>query len=255
MQTASFVTVTLFKDGQRVAGFGAAHDLPREWTQTDIDLVRDVARAHLGRRRARARRVLRSASRTSRLRLALEASAGGSWSWIAATNQVDWDDRCQRPVRSSTTMSRPKPTRGCHVVHDEDRPRMRAAMQEMMSSTDRDLVGAHVPGRETRRHGALGAEPRPAPTAMTTDASCSSLVSTSTSTATAAWRRPRARSVTRNTIARCAHCSRPPRRASCRCDAGGVIVSANQAFEAMFGWPPGELIAQHGRSNDAAGVS
>jgi len=45
------------------------------------------------------------------------------------------------------------------------------------------------------------------------------------------------RAATRNTIARCGRCSRPPRRASSR-RRRGLIATANQAFEAMFGWPP-----------------
>ena len=40
---------TLFKDGRMVAAFGANQDTPRVWTRPRSQLVRDVARTHLGR--------------------------------------------------------------------------------------------------------------------------------------------------------------------------------------------------------------
>ena len=241
MQTASFVTVTLFKDGQRVAGFGAAHDRPRVWTQTDIDLVRDVAeRTWDAVERARAESALREQDK--RLRLALEASAGGSWSWVAATNQVDWDDRCRalygftpdEPAQTDAWLPR---------VHEEDRPRMRAAMQEMMSSTtgtswentfrivkpdgtvrwvqsraraDRDENGRllQLTGLDLDfdRHRRLEEAER-AQRDEEHDRALRTLLETAT-------------------------------QGIVSVDAGGVIVSANQAFEAMFGWSPGELIGR-----------
>ena len=77
---AAFVGVALFKDGQMVAAFGANHDTPRVWTAGEIDLVREVAeRTWDAVERTRAEAALRE--QKQRLRLALEASAGGSWTW------------------------------------------------------------------------------------------------------------------------------------------------------------------------------
>jgi PAS domain S-box-containing protein len=135
MQVAAFATITIFKDGQRTAGFGAAHDVPRVWTRTEIDLVRDVTeRTWEAVERARAESALREQDK--RLRLALDASAGGSWSWVAETNQADWDEPFRalygftpdEPARSDTWLQR---------VHEEDRPRMLASLQETMASTTR----------------------------------------------------------------------------------------------------------------------
>ena len=90
-QIAAFVGVTLFKGGRMVAAFGANHVTPRVWTPTEIELVRDVAeRTWDAVERTRAEAALRE--QKQRLRLALEASAGGSWTWDRRTNQVDWDD-------------------------------------------------------------------------------------------------------------------------------------------------------------------
>ena len=85
-QIAAFVGVALFKDGQMVAAFGVNHDTPRVWTATEIELVRDVAeRTWDAVERTRAEAALRE--QQTRLRLALEASAGGSWTWDLRTNR------------------------------------------------------------------------------------------------------------------------------------------------------------------------
>ena len=94
-QIAAFVGVTLIKGGRMVAAFGANHVTPRVWTPTEIELVRDVAeRTWDAVERTRAEAALRE--QEQRLRLALEASAGGSWTWDRRTNQADWDDDSAR---------------------------------------------------------------------------------------------------------------------------------------------------------------
>ena len=79
-QIAALVGVARFKDGQMVAAFGVNHDTPRVWTAGEIELVREVAeRTWDAVERTRAEAALRE--QKTRLRLALEASAGGSWTW------------------------------------------------------------------------------------------------------------------------------------------------------------------------------
>jgi GAF domain-containing protein len=91
-QIAAFIGTTLFKGGRMVAAFGANHVAPRIWTASEIELVRDVGeRTWDAVERTRAEAALRE--QEQRLRVALDASAGGSWTWIAATGQVDWDER------------------------------------------------------------------------------------------------------------------------------------------------------------------
>ena len=86
-QIAAFVGTTLLKGGRMVAVFGANHVSPRAWTPSEVELVHDVAeRTWDAVERTRAEAALRE--QKQRLRIALEASAGGSWTWIAATNQV-----------------------------------------------------------------------------------------------------------------------------------------------------------------------
>lgn len=241
-QVASFMGQTLFKGGRAVAGFGASHDTPRLWTQAEIDLVRDVAvRTWDAVERTRAESALREQDR--RLRLALEASAGGSWSWVAETNQVDWDERFRalygftpdEPARTEAWLPR---------VHEDDRARMLASMQEMLTSTTKtswentfrivrpDGTVGWIQSRGRADRGADGQilrltgldldfnrhrrleEAEQAQRDAAHDRALRTLLETATQGIVSA-------------------------------DGDGVIVTANHAFEAMFGWPPNELVGQN----------
>lgn len=241
MQVAAYVNVTLFKDGQRMAGFGATHNRPRAWTQTEIDLVRDVAeRTWDAVERTRAESVLREQDK--RLRLALEASAGGSWSWFPDTNQADWDTRFRslygftpdEPARSEAWLPR---------VHEEDRPRMLAVMQEMTTATNKtswentfriarpDGTVAWVQSRVRADRDADGRIVRL--TGLDLDFDSHRRLEE----AERAQRDEEHDRALRTLL-------ETATQGIVSVDADGVIVSANQAFEAMFGWPAGELIGQ-----------
>jgi PAS domain S-box-containing protein len=241
LQTASFVTITLFKDGQRMAGFGAAHDGPRVWTQAEIDLVRDVAaRTWEASERARAESALREQDK--RLRLALEASAGGLWSWDIATNRVYWDERfralygftADEPARSDKWLAR---------VHEEDRPRMLAARLEKLSSATEsswefvfrivtpDGTVRWIQSRGRADHDAGGRVRRL--TGLDLDFDRHQRLEE----AERAQRDEEHDRALRTLL-------ETATQGIVSVDADGVIVSANHAFETVFGWPPGELIGQ-----------
>src|SRR5262249_11554768 len=130
------VGVTLFKGGRMVAAFGANHDRPRVWTPSEIELVRDVAeRTWDAVERTRAEAALRE--QKHRLGLALEASTGGCWTWVAATTQVDWDERFRalygfRPDEPAT------PDAWFPRVHEDDRPQALALLDEILTSKTKD---------------------------------------------------------------------------------------------------------------------
>jgi len=240
-QIHAFVGAALFKDGRMVAAFGANHASPRRWTATDAELVRDVAERTwdaVGRTRAEA--ALRR--QEQRLRLALEASAGGSWTWIAATNQVDWDERFRAlygfaPDQPATADAWPS------RIHVEDRPRVLALLNELLTSKTKDswedtfrivkpdgtvawiqsrgraerdahgnvtrLTGLDLDFNEHRR----SEEAQQARRDEEHDRALRTLLET----------------VTQGIVS---------------VDARGTVVTANDAFEAMFGWGAGELIGQ-----------
>jgi PAS domain S-box-containing protein len=85
--------------------------------------------------RVRAKEALQE--REQRLRLALDASGGGSWTWDARTGRVDWDDRfrtlygfiAEEPASADAWPSR---------VHEEDRPRVLGVLDEILRTTARN---------------------------------------------------------------------------------------------------------------------
>jgi PAS domain S-box-containing protein len=240
-QMAAFVGTSLFKGGRMVAAFGANHVAPRIWTASEIELVREVGeRTWDAVERTRAEAALHE--QKQRLRVALEASAGGSWTWIAATNQVDWDERFRvlygftpdEPATSDAWMPR---------VHEDDRPRVLALLDEMLTSKTKDAwentfrivrpdgtvawiqsrgrADRDADGNVTRLTGLdldfnehqRTEEARQARRDSEHDRGLRTLLETAT-------------------------------QGIVSVDAQGVIVTANHAFEAMFGWGRGELIGQ-----------
>src|SRR6267142_1125469 len=135
-QIAAFIATTLLKNGQLVAVFGANHLTPRVWTPSEVELVHDVAaRTWDAVERTRAEAVLRE--QKQRLGVALEASAGGSWTWVAATNQVDWDERF-RALYGFAPDDPATPDAWMPRVHDDDRPRLLASLDDILTSTTKD---------------------------------------------------------------------------------------------------------------------
>jgi PAS domain S-box-containing protein len=131
-EIAAFIGVALFKDGHMVAAFGANHSTPRVWTSGEIELVRDVAaRTWDAVERTRAEAALRA--QEERLRLALDASAGGSWTWIAATNQSTWDDRF-RVIYGLAPDTTPAADVWPSLLHPDDRAQSAALLNEVLSS-------------------------------------------------------------------------------------------------------------------------
>jgi PAS domain S-box-containing protein len=131
-QIAGFVAATLVKAGRVVAVFRANNTTPRVWTAAEIELVRAVAeRTWDAVERTRAEAELRE--RKTRLQLALEASSGGSWTWDAVSQRVDWDDRFRElygfgpEVTASSDAWIP-------LVHDDDRATVLALLDAVMTS-------------------------------------------------------------------------------------------------------------------------
>jgi PAS domain S-box-containing protein len=129
-EIAAFANVMLVKDEKWVAFFGVNNATPRDWTKTEVELIRDVGeRMWEAVERARAEEALRE--REQRLSLALDASAAGIWTWDRCTNQSRWDDRFhaqyglgpEHPRTFDTWISR---------VHEEDRPRVLGRLDDML---------------------------------------------------------------------------------------------------------------------------
>jgi len=133
---AAFVWTTLHKNGRMVAALGVSQVTPRVWTASEAGLVRDVAeRTWDAVERTRAEASLHY--QQHKLRLALEASAGASWTWAAATNQLEWDDGF-RPLYGFAPDEAAAPEKWLSRVHEEDRPRLLALRDEMWTSRTKE---------------------------------------------------------------------------------------------------------------------
>jgi PAS domain S-box-containing protein len=92
---AALFRVPIRKEGRWVASVGVNNATPREWTRDERALIEQTAeRLWSAAERARAEAALRD--REERLRLALRASAAGSWTRDVGANSVEWDEGFRR---------------------------------------------------------------------------------------------------------------------------------------------------------------
>ena len=240
-QIAALIGTTLFKGGRMVAAFGANHAAPRNWTAAEVALVRDVAeRTWDAVERARAEAALRE--QKQRLRVALEASAGGSWTWVAATNQVDWDERF-RPLYGFAPDQPATPDAWVTCVHEDDRPRLLALRQEMWTSKTKDSWETTF--RIVRPDGTVAWIQSRGRVDRDADGNVTRLTGLDldfdqhhqTELALQA-RRDEEHDRALRTLLETAT------QGIVSVDERGVIVTANHAFNAMFGWESGDLVGQ-----------
>ena len=127
-------------------------------------------------------------------------------------------------------------------MHEDDRPRVLALLEEILHD-DEGFVGEHLPDRAARRNRAVDAEPGRAD--RDADGSVTRLTGLDldftehrrTEEALQA-RRDEEHDRALRTLLETAT------QGIVSVDAEGMIVTANHAFEAMFGWAAGELIGQ-----------
>jgi PAS domain S-box-containing protein len=237
---AAFAMVATLKNGQWVSALGVHSAAPRTWTQAELELVRDVAdRNWEAIERARAETAARE--REWRLWMALDAYAGGSWTWDARTGRVDWDDRFRVryglgrdvPATFETWLTR---------VHEEDRPQILAIFDEMLRTpreawdhtfrimlADGTVSWSQSLGRAER--GADGQVTRL--TGVELDA---------TERRLAEQAREARRNEERDRELRLL--LETATQGIVSVDGQGIIVTANPALETMFGWESGTLVGQ-----------
>ena len=238
-EIAALIGVARFKDGQMVAAFGLNHDTPRVWAAGEIELVREVAeRTWDAVERSRAEAALRE--QKTRLRLALEASAGGSWTWDLRTNDADWDDAF-RAQFGFTPEELPLFETWLERVHVEDRPRLRRILEEILKTKETwDYTYRVVrPDGAVRWIQSLGRADRDA-TGHATRLTGLELDITERRRTEEALQARRDEEHVRalRTLLETAT------QGILSADARGVLVFANRAVEVMFGWAAEEPIGQ-----------
>ncbi len=240
-QIAALVGTTLFKDGRMIAAFGANHVAPRVWTASEVELVRDVGeRTWDAIERTRAAAELRA--QKQRLRIALEASAGGSWTWTAGSPLIDWDKRfCSLYGFAPDD----PPTRDAWLarVHEDDRERLRALSDELWTS--RTKGSWEITFRIVRPDGteawiqSRGRVDRDADGRVTriTGLDFDFSQHHRTEEALQARREEEHDRVLRTLL-------ETATQGIVSVDEHGLVVTANHAFEDMFGWMEGDLIGR-----------
>jgi PAS domain S-box-containing protein len=238
-QIGSYVGLGLFNEERMVATFGASHDAARVWTAREIEFVREVAqRTWDAVERTRADAVLRE--QKTRLKLALKASAGGSWTWDLRRNEAHWDDafRTQfgftsdEPARFEAWFSR---------VHVDDRAWLRQTFDAVLQSQDTwdNTYRILRPDGSERWMQSLGRADRGI-TGEVTRITGLELDVTERRKAEDALRARRDEEYDRTlrTLLETAT------QGIVAADPEGTLVFANQAVETMFGWTSAELIGR-----------
>ena len=239
-EIAAFAGLLIRKDGHRQGAFGVHSLTPRVWTQAEVGLIRDVGeRTWEAVERASAEEELRE--REWRLRLAVNASGGGSWMWDARTNHIDWDAGFR--ARYGFSPSEP-PSQDAWLsrVHEEDRPQVLGLLDEMLSTTKESWDNTFrivLPNGEVRWMQSLGRTDRAADGQAIRLTGLDLDVTERRRTEEALQarhdeERDRELRLLLETAA----------QGIVSVDARGLIVTANRAMELMFGWDNGELIGQ-----------
>ena len=240
-QIAAYIGATLVKNGRFLAAFGANNATPREWTSTEIALVRDVAeRTWDAVERTRAEAALRE--REQRLHLALDASAAGVWTWDAQTNRLDWDERVHAHYGLVPAVPRNLDTWSA-ALHEDDRQRVLDHLEHVLGCTDDDDWNETFrivrPDGTVRWMQGLGKAERDIEGRVTRlGGICLDVTERRRAEEALQARRDEEHDRELRLLLETAT------QGIVSVDANGLIVTANRALEAMFGWAPGELIGQ-----------
>jgi PAS domain S-box-containing protein len=240
-QIAAFIGATLVKNGRFLAAFGANQVTPREWTPTEIALVRDVAeRTWDAVERTRAEVSLRE--REQRLQLSLDASAAGVWTWDAQTNRLEWDERVHAHYGLRPDGPRNLDT-WIAALHEDDRQRVIDRLGHVLRSADDNDWNetfriVRPDGTERWMHGIGRAERDPDGRLTRIGGICLDVTERRQAEEALQARRDEEHDRELRLLLETAA------QGVVSVDAHGTIVSANRALEAMFGWSPGTLIGQ-----------
>ena len=179
--------------------------------------------------------------RERRLRLALDASAAGSWTWDMRTNRVDWDDgfrvlyglTADEPASSDNWLAR---------VIEEDRPRLASLREDVLHGTTSAWDKSFrivLPDGTVRWLQSLGRAERDAngQVVRLTGLELDITERRRAEEALQALRDEKRDRQLRLLL-------ETAQQGIVLVDAKGFILTANRALEAMFGWAPGELVGQ-----------
>jgi PAS domain S-box-containing protein len=179
--------------------------------------------------------------REQRLRLALDASAAGVWTWDRFSNQSSWDDRLHAQYGFEPGAPRTFDT-WVSSIHEEDRAKVLAHLDDVLLRHQNEW---NIVYRVVRRNGTIvwmhnigRADRGPDGRVMRMNGINLDITGRRQAEEALQTRRDEERDRTLQLLLETAPLG------ILSIDSRGVIVTANRALEQMFGWPPGELIGQ-----------
>ncbi len=138
IQTRALLCVPLVKDGRFVALFVLHHSHARQWSQADVALMEQVdERTWLALENARALAALRESRDV--LTLAMRGGRMGTWARNLVTGEVWWSRELEELFGLPVGAFSGSEAGFRAFVHDEDRPRLEAAVASAIA-TDSDYV-------------------------------------------------------------------------------------------------------------------
>jgi PAS domain S-box-containing protein len=240
-QIAAFIGVTLIEGGRMVASLGASHVSSRRWSPIEVALVRDVVeRTWNAVERTRTDAALRD--HQHRLQLALDASEAGVFTWDGQANTLDWDERVHAHYGLVPGSPRSLDT-WIAALHNDDRQRVLNHLDNVARCVDdnewNETFRIVRPDGTERWMQGLGRAERDSDGRLRRIAGiCLDVTERRRAEETLHARRDEERDRELRLLLETAT------QGIVSVDAHGVIVTANHALEAMFGWGPGELIGQ-----------
>jgi len=183
--------------------------------------------------------------RERQLRLALDASAAGVWSWEVRTNEVAWDARCCALYGVDPTAHSPSFDDWISRVHEEDRPQKLVRLDEVLHAAGDDewkleFRVMHADGTIVWVY-ELGRVERDA------EGHATRLIGINldvTSRHAVEAHLKESRQQYRESAETAQLLFETAAQGIVSVDDDGMIVSANAALGSMFGWRPDELIGQ-----------
>jgi PAS domain S-box-containing protein len=176
-----------------------------------------------------------------RLRLALDASAGGSWTWEARTNQIDWDEGFRLRYGFGPDVA-PSHEAWVSRVHTDDRSQVLALLDDMLRTTRESWDSTFritLPDGKVRWIQSLGRAERGSDGQVVR---LTGLDLDVTGRREAEKAREARRDEERDRELRLL--LETATQGIVSIDSHGLIMTANRALETMFGWDGGAMIGQ-----------
>ena len=193
--------------------------------------------------RKRSEQAVRESER--RLRLALDTSAAGVWSWDVRTNRMIWDARCYALHGLEPSVQSPSFDDWVAHVHDEDRTCVLGRLDQILHTSGDDewkmeFRVVHADGTIVWLYCVGGVERD----ALGTATRMTGIILDVTSRRAAEAELAKSREQQRDSAETAQLLFATATQGIVTVDDDGVIIAANTALETMFGWRPGELIGQ-----------